>query len=557
MGLYPSTREGKYNLQPGARGETFQADMPGFRGGEDRINRTNMNFNVSMHDVPNIKYSLDSRLPILFRYGFAQGYNQIVLPKGRIVSVDPYMNMIDSDTAKANNVLTIANGGNAVNIGADGKTWQAVTNTTELTVAGEEIYYAKGNIAELSIDGPTGKVLYTPAVTPGRTAEPAEIREDIRLSNAPQGCIQRNEYTRDNNAFNGMQPGAILTDALIEIPLFAERAKAELNPWGSCYGSIRPGDLVKSDANGRFVVSPLSRLNEGAEIADFKSLELERQQVIGQVLEVKRDLVPMGAAKFAQWTMDERMSFEPMNPDMWAQTGRRNEDFVGSTPWGLQDQFGGTVGTDKNMTGINPYDRAGYPYDTTMTDHDLHMLASSVRNSDLRMPAEHQLQMGIPGLTDGGNVAVREIGPERVGTIHAAASAEVFVAQSFKASEIDIKRGSIEIAISTRDLKDLDKIVFTPVTGAPTSVPVEIVNGETADSSEAMSVTYVSELQGFFQLDHEVAKEEALNTHLLKADVLKKDIKVYVKYKKNGMGGVPTMLDWEGVQGVVSILLQK
>lgn len=553
MGLYPSTREGKYNLQPGARGETFQADMPGFRGNEDRINRTNMNFNVSMHDVPNIKYSLDSRLPILFRYGFAHGFNQIVLPKGRIVAVDPYMNMIDSDTAKANNVLTIANGGNAVHIGADGKTWQAVTNATALTEAGEELYYANGNASTLSIDGPTGKVLYTSEEV---GAKP-ELREDVRMANAAMGCIQRNEYTRDYNAFNGMMPGAVLTDALIEIPLFAERTKAELNPWGSCYGDIRPGDLVKSDANGRFVVSPLSRLGEGANIADFVSLERERQQVIGQVLEVKRDLVPMGAAKYAQWTMSEKMQFEPYNPDMWAQTGRRNEDFVGSTPWGLQDKFNGTVGTDKDMTGVNPYDKNGYPYDTTITDHDLHMLASSVRNSDLRMPMEHQLGMGIPGLTDGGNVVVREIGPERVGLVKAADEAENFVAQSFKTSEVDIKAGSIEVAITTRDLKDIKKVTFTPVKAAPTSVPVEIVDGETADKAAAMSVTYVNELQGFLQLDHEVGAEAALHTHLLKADTLKKDVKVYVRYKKNGMGGVPTMLDWDGVKGVVSILLQK
>ena len=75
MALQPNSFTGKERLQPGARGETFQANLPGYRDGEDRINRTNNKLNVNAHDVPNIKYMLDSRLPVLFKYGFAFGYN--------------------------------------------------------------------------------------------------------------------------------------------------------------------------------------------------------------------------------------------------------------------------------------------------------------------------------------------------------------------------------------------------------------------------------------------------------------------------------------------------
>ena len=59
MAKYPSNFQGKEFLQPGARGEVFQADLPGYRGNEDRINRTNNNLTVGRHDVPYVKYCLD------------------------------------------------------------------------------------------------------------------------------------------------------------------------------------------------------------------------------------------------------------------------------------------------------------------------------------------------------------------------------------------------------------------------------------------------------------------------------------------------------------------
>ena len=70
MANYPSNFQTKERLQPGGRGEIFQVDIPGYRDGADRINRTNEHINTSAHDVPNIKYLLDNRLPVLFKYGF-------------------------------------------------------------------------------------------------------------------------------------------------------------------------------------------------------------------------------------------------------------------------------------------------------------------------------------------------------------------------------------------------------------------------------------------------------------------------------------------------------
>ncbi|MDY6151921.1 MAG: hypothetical protein SPI06_00785, partial [Terrisporobacter sp.] len=111
MALYPNKFVGQDILQPGARGEKFKADIPGYRGNEDRINRTNMRLNHNEHDTPNIKYMFDDRLPVLFRYGWSYGFNQMVIPKGRIVAVDPYMDLVDFDMQKKHNTLTLANGG--------------------------------------------------------------------------------------------------------------------------------------------------------------------------------------------------------------------------------------------------------------------------------------------------------------------------------------------------------------------------------------------------------------------------------------------------------------
>ena len=116
MALQPTNFNTRRTLQPGADGSMFQADIPGYRNGEDRVNRTNMRFVAGDHDVPNIKYELDYRLPTLFRYGYAFGYNQLVIPKGRIVAVDTNMDLVDFDTKHAWNTITLANGGTPVRV---------------------------------------------------------------------------------------------------------------------------------------------------------------------------------------------------------------------------------------------------------------------------------------------------------------------------------------------------------------------------------------------------------------------------------------------------------
>lgn len=562
MALHPHTFSSKETLQPGARGETFRADMPGYRGGEERINRTNMKLAASQHDVPNIKWEMDSRLPVLFTYGYAYGYNQLVMPKGRIVAVDPSMNQLDFDTRKSNNVLTLANGGKNVKLrtieesnGKLGKLWEEITEP-------------------VSVDTNTGLAVVGNA-----------IRKDVRLANKPLGVIQRNEYTRDDNAYNGMQPGAVLTDAMIELPLFLEKAKAEGNPWGSIYGPLLPGDLVKADCNGRLISSPLNSASamNAAGLTTAALIELERQQVVGQVYSISRDLVPAGAARFAQWALSDRMNFDQFNPEMMRGNNRRGEDINENSPYTLGG--GGAINGGIAATpGVDPLTPQGYPYDQTMTQHDLHMLASSARKADNRFGLDQQLENGIPGLTDGYNAVIREYRPEVCGEIRQAASANEFVEMFMKLSEVNVANeegNKVKIALTTKDKSEVVDADFTVISGAgqllnivikkdgtTTLTTPEEGEGTTPDPDTIVGeglirVKYFDTLQGFFVLEA-VDKNALYAFFTTNAGILNgpngaavKTIKVIAKFSKRGLSGVPTFMDWDGCQGYASILLQK
>ena len=120
----------KERLQPGARGEIFQANLPGYRDNADRLNRTNTKLNTSDHDVLNTKYMFDYRLPVLFKFGFDYGFNQIVIPKGRLVAADPTMDTVDFESQKQFNTLTLANGGMAVRVREAGDQYSGTLTST-------------------------------------------------------------------------------------------------------------------------------------------------------------------------------------------------------------------------------------------------------------------------------------------------------------------------------------------------------------------------------------------------------------------------------------------
>ena len=522
MALIPSNYSGKEKLQPGARGEIFQTNIPGYRDNADRVNRTNSKLNTSAHDVLSIQYELDRKLPVLFKYGYAVGYNQVIIPKGRLVALDPYANQLDWDMHKRKNVVTLANGGMNVKLGPDGKNW--------VELKPEE------NADLQPADSETGLLKLKDGTL-------------VRPANRPMGMNQRNEYTRDDDALNGMMVGAILTDCMVELPLFIEKDKAEANPWGSVYGAdLCPGDYVKSDANGRFVKSPLS--NKAWLLAPERTageIELERQQVVGQVYEISRDLLPAGAARFAQWALSDRLNFEQFNPDMWRANGRRGEDLNENSPYTKSAQaFSNT------MKAATPGEDLvhGYGYDNNISDHDLHMLASTARKSDNRFGLEYQLENGIPGLTDGYNAVERKFGPELALVLHAASSKDAYTDQYLKTANVDVEKGTIEIAVTEKTVNELTDADFTPCTTVEQGLKV-YANGAVS-AKELLKVTYLNELQGMIRLS--VKDAEAYHTLMTSA---KKVINVFVKYKKRGLAGVPTFLDWDGCQGTCQILLQK
>jgi hypothetical protein len=569
MAIYPKNFNGQYKLQPGARGEKFKANLPGYRSDDDRINRTNIRLAMNEHDSPNITYMFDNRLPTLFRYGYDYGFNQMVIPKGRIVSVDQYRDMVDFDSQKEHNTLTLANGGAPVRLRKDsdkyknygGQSTKLVSSEAQAaTVGNTEIEWAPligmdKAYTDLSYRPFNSAYITTPAVgdtpavtesnggpmsqltsagyhideTTGYVVDASGTKVDVLPGNIPIGIIIRNEYTRDDDAFNGMAPGAINTDCMVELPWFAYKDKAEGNPWGSAYGGLFPGALVKSDENGRFVVSPLSFENELATMT-ITEYELERQQVIAQVYSVSKDLVPQGAAKWATWALNDRLAFEEFNPLEWPDNNRHGEDSVARSPYKSSGKY------------------PGYPYDKSYGYHDLHMLGSIRKNFDQRMEQEYRYEnLGIPGLTDGYNAVKREIGVTEIGTIRIAKTMTESLDLYFRFPDVKIEDMRISIG------SQADANFANLVEGGTLSVA-----SGTTTAANIIDVKYVNALQGLFVLN---IKNIAATTNFANTTAAEDtdyvDLPVYVTYSKRGLAGVPTFMDWDGCVGSVKLLLQK
>ena len=475
MALQPYSFSSREVLQPGARGQAFQNNgFPGHRTNDDRINRTNNALLMNEHDVLNIKYAMDPRLKSMFRYGWAYGYNQIVMPKGRIVAADPYLTVMDTDTMHYFNALTLANGGEDV-----------------------ELDLSKGFAAWKKAEA---------AFEPDFDGKDKTRKDTVRPANKPLGILERNEYTRDADAFNGIMPGPIRTDALVDMPWFVSEEKAEGNPWGSVYGAIKPGDLIKADLNGRMTISPLS--TDAVESMTIAEYEKERQQVIGQVYSTDKSLLPEGAARFAQWALTDRKNFNDFNPYIWPNSNRAGEDFVTNPPTMLQSDF----------------TYPGYPYDKNYISNDLHMLASSREGAyDPRLDEAMRLDRGIPGLTDGQNAVSKEYGQGETLTV-----TNLTVAESLAgAQEMMIRLPETDIESAKIKIGEMEAV----------SIAANVVVGE-------FTIQYVDLHKGLIS----VVQTKA-------GDGSKKPLNI--SYKKRGMAGVPTYLDWDGCQGIVSILLQK
>lgn len=522
MALQPRDFTSQEMLQPGARGGVFtNNDFPGYRGQGDRINRTNNKLDISAHDVLNNKYGLDPRLPSLFRYGWAYGYNQIVIPKGRLVAADPYLMVLDTDTMHFFNAVTIANGGKDVILDTDGKTWRALTE--------EEA--AKVSKTEEDLTETGGFVKFDGAKA-----------GNVRPANVPMGLLERNEYTRSVDAYNGIMVGAIHTDCLVELPLFEDPEKAKVNPWGSVVGDIKPGDLVCSDENGRFVKSPLS----DPDLVDAMTMgeyELARRQVVGEVYATDRSLIPEGAARYAQWALDDRMKFNDFNPYEWPQSGRDGEDFVTNPPTVYQSNFR----------------YPGYPMEKGFLSNDLHMLASTRDGMyDPRFDEAHRLDRGIPGLTDGYN-AVEKAYDSKLGSADVELAGEankkvgVFHAITDEAFLEDPDRFRYLLRLQEKAMEKVRVDLVDEVSGA--SVGNVIIDRPiskhdtpamfTGTNGSLFKVVYADIHKGLIEI-----QQVAVHTEV-------KDFAIKVSYVKRGQAGVPTNLDWDGVVGTAIVLMNK
>ena len=499
MALYPYSFNSKDVLQPGARGGMFvNTGIPGYRNEEERINRTNNQLAMNDHDVLNIKYGVDPRLPVLFRYGWAYGYNQVIMPKGRLVAADPHLMVLDTDTMHYHNALTLANGGVDVELVRNPRVgnvpaaafWQETADAIEVDPASGDMV------------GQEGKV-YRPA-------------------NKPLGILERNEYTRDSDAFNGIMPGPIRTDALVDLPWFLEQEKAEGNPWGAAYGALKPGMLVESDCNGRVCMSPLSDPEKVAAM-DMATYEKERQQVVGEVYATDQSLLPEGAARYAQWALEDRLNFNDINPFVWPNSNRAGEDFVHNPPTMYQSNF----------------EYPGYPYDKTMISNDLHMLASTRQGSyDPRFDEKHRLDRGIPGLTDGGNAVKKAYGSDQgVADVELAGNPTLVISHVRELADSFVAEQAMEIMLRMPDVDLMDAKVAIGDNAA-----VNIVAGAQIGNFE---ILYADLHKGLFSVKQVAAAGELA------------EVEVKVMYLKAGEAGVPTNLDWDGCVGMVQILLQK
>ena len=549
MALFPTSNTTRFKLQPGGRGEAFVADQPGYRDGATRINRTNNGLSEAPHESLTGKYILDKRLPAQFKYGYAVGYNNMVITKGRIVAADPHMTRPDWTTDRYFNVLTMANGGAVVRLRKDGDVyptkdtliseesrggkvagiglnWVPVEGMDETW--GEGVYRACKNSGSMQLEKAgmgidsehTGKVVENAEKATDGTVVGGKVTDDVRPANVPLGMMGKNQYTQFNNdSMDGMIPAPILTDKIVELPYFQFKDKAEKQPWGAIYGALKVGDLVKSDENGRLVVSPLS-YDVALDTMSAAEIERERQQVVGQVISLSHDMIPEGGYELAQWALSDRLKYEGLNPEIYSQTNRPGEDAVSASVY--------------QSTGRYP----GYPYDQAYGEHDLHMLSVGHNNNYSKfMPLEWQLDNAIPGISDGHNAVVRDFENNHAAVIFGRKdNTQPYVRTIIKVCQNgNFEDGSLQVQLGDGEFIEVNS---------------QTVKGEPQKLNDAFAVTFYNAVMGLVAIE---VIDEAKADEMLKD----KELVVNLKYKKRGLNGVPTFMDWDGCVGSAKILLQR
>lgn len=269
-------------------------------------------------------------------------------------------------------------------------------------------------------------------------------------------------------------------------------------------------------------------------MADIELYEEARRQVVGEVYATDASLLPEGAARFAQWALDDRLRFNDYNPYIYPTSNRAGEDFVENPPTLYQSDFR----------------YPGYPYDRTPMMNDLHMLASSREGLySSRFDEAHRLDRGVPGLLDGTNAVIKAYGSsKKSGDIELAGDPLLKVSTiGVLADQADIddpERREIPIIFPNTKLEALKvQIGKDP---ADSCIITETLAPGAALECGKFDIVYADLHKGLIMIKQREAAEKA-------------DMKcpVYGAYVKRGEAGVPTNLDWDGCKGTVRILMTK
>ncbi|MEW6770023.1 MAG: hypothetical protein AB1330_01335 [Bacillota bacterium] len=344
------------------------------------VKRTHTKLIVSEGPVPAEKWLIDPRLRKLFKY--MNSTRWVVLPKGRIVAL-------------------ATNGG----VNDDGRfvgyinrfTWNA------LTIANGGV-----DVTELDKDGNT----YT------------------RKANVPVGVVPYNMFEQDElEDMADVLPTVVRDHTYIEVPLFTNKVDAEAIHWGSAYGTFKGGDMLCSDANGRFIKWEEYKTEEQSfvdvavdsgvatvyvdqpikpgttpviEVIDPATQTPVAGATLGDVLYASGKIVIEGLGTLT--AVDVQVAYTSAIPQSPLQIVGKvcavdlnipPEGWLKWAEWALADQ---KTMADFDPTGFRPQDLTqgtgltdgGYPYDPGYVD----VL------SKLYGPSGQ----GIPGLTDGSNI---------------------------------------------------------------------------------------------------------------------------------------------------------
>jgi hypothetical protein len=205
------------------------------------IKRTFNGLEISEGKAPANKFLVDPRVSKKFKYQFnVQQDEWVCIPKGLIVATATNADYNSSGVAGDIRV-------NAANSGEGHyfKEFESGKYYHGLTIANGGIDVAN-EVDQRMVDRGVPTAKYT------------------RTANVPLGVIMKNIYYKvDDRMIGGNgNSGTVLADAFIEVPYVPDRVLAGAVQWGCATGGdglagdpgyLRPGDYVKSDANGHFV----------------------------------------------------------------------------------------------------------------------------------------------------------------------------------------------------------------------------------------------------------------------------------------------------------------